>query len=138
MDQQTEPKRYKYKLVPAPTQERELRRVLGLCRHLYNTALGRRIIVWQRRRVSLSQHQQAAELKDIRATLPEYAAIHSHILHDVLARLDKTYQAFFRRVKAGKKAGFPHYQARTRWHAFTEEGRESPVIHGGDESPPAP
>jgi hypothetical protein len=25
----------------------------------------------------------------------------------VLARLDKTYQAFFRRVKAGEKAGFP-------------------------------
>ena len=52
-------------------------------------------------------------MKDIRAEFPEYAAIHSHVLQDVLARLDKTYQAFFRRVKAGEKAGFPRFQART-------------------------
>jgi hypothetical protein len=43
--------------------------------------------------------------------MPEYAAIHSHglqdALHAVLARLDKTYQAFFRRRTAGETAGFP-------------------------------
>jgi putative transposase len=53
---------------------------------------------------------------------PAYAAIHSHVLHDALARLDKTYQAFFRRVQRGeegKQAGFPRYQGRTRWHSFT-------------------
>jgi putative transposase len=37
----------------------------------------------------------------------------------VLARLDKTYQAFFRRVQVGEKAGFPRYQGRTRYHSFT-------------------
>ncbi len=93
--------------------------MLGLCRWLYNTALEQRITAWQRRASRVSRFQQEAELKDIRAALPEYAAIHSHVLQDVLARLDKTYQAFFRRVKAGEKAGFPRYQARTRWHSFT-------------------
>src|SRR4029077_16051971 len=78
-----------------------------------------RIVAYQRCHVSASRYQQEAELKDIRAAFPEYAAIHSHVLQDVLARLDKTYQAFFRRVKAGEKAGFPRYQARTRWHSFT-------------------
>ena len=110
MDEQTVRKTYKYKLKPTPEQERELGRVLGLCRWLYNTALEQRITAWQRARVSVSRYQQEAELKDIRAALPEYAAIHSHVLQDVLARLDKTYQAFFRRVQAGKKAGFPRYQ----------------------------
>jgi putative transposase len=94
-------------------------RALGLCRWLYNTALEQHITAWQRVRVSVSRFQQEAELKDIRATFPEYAAIHSHVLQDVLARLDKTYQAFFRRVKVGEKAGFPRYQARTRYHSFT-------------------
>ena len=37
----------------------------------------------------------------------------------MLARLDKTYQAFFRRLKAGEKAGFPRYQGRDRYHSFT-------------------
>ena len=62
---------------------------------------------------------QEAELKAIRAEFPEYAAIHSHVLQDVLARLDKTYQAFFRRIQAGEKAGFPRFQGRSRWHSFT-------------------
>ena len=73
----------------------------------YNTALEQPIIAYRRTGVSLSRYQQEAELKDVRAAFPEYAAIHSHVLQDVLARLDKTYQAFFRRVKAGEKAGFP-------------------------------
>ena len=119
MNEQTVRKTYKYKLKPTPNQERELRRVLGLCCHLYNTALEQRIVAWQRARVSISRFHQEAELKDIREALPEYADIHSHVLQDVLARLDKTYQAFFRRVKSGEKAGFPRFQARTRWHSFT-------------------
>jgi putative transposase len=119
MEQQTVRKTYKYKLKPTPQQEQDLGRVLGLCRWLYNTALEQRIVAWQRVRVLVSRFQQEAELKDIRAAMPEYAAIHSHVLQDVLARLDRTYQAFFRRVKAGEKAGFPRYQGRDRWHSLT-------------------
>ncbi len=37
----------------------------------------------------------------------------------MLARLDKTYQAFFRRVQAGEKPGFPRFQRRNRYHSFT-------------------
>src|SRR5215472_1026090 len=94
---------YKYKLNPTPAQERELERVLLLCRQLYNVALDQRITAWQRCHSSVSRYQQEAELKDIRAEFPEYAAVHSHVLQDVLARLDRTYQAFFRRVQRGKR-----------------------------------
>ena len=111
-------KTYKYKLILTPTQERELVRVLGLCRRLYNTALEQRIVAYQRRHVSVSRYQQEAELKTIRAEMPEYAAIYSHVLQNVLARPDKTYQAFFRRMQRGENAGFPRYQGRDRWHSF--------------------
>jgi putative transposase len=112
-------KTFKCKLKPTPQQERELERVLARCRRLYNCALEQRIIAWQRRCVSISRYEQEAELKVIRADFPEYAAIHSHILQDVLARLDKTYQAFFRRVQRGEKAGFPRFKGRNRFHSFT-------------------
>jgi putative transposase len=107
MEQQTVRKTCKYKLMPTPTQERELGRVLGLCRSLSNTALEQRITAYRRAGVSLSRYQQEAELKEIRAEMPEYAAIHSHVVQEVLARLDKISQAFFRRLQAGEKAGFP-------------------------------
>ena len=90
---------YKEKLRPTPAQERALDAVLWRCRDLYNAALEQRITAWQRRHVSVSRYEQEAELKAIRAEFPEDAAIHSHLLQDVLARLDKTYQAFFRRVQ---------------------------------------
>jgi putative transposase len=57
MEQQTVRKTYKYKLTPTLAQERELGRVLGLCRWLYNTVLEQRILAWQRMRVSVSRFQ---------------------------------------------------------------------------------
>jgi putative transposase len=118
-EQTTCRKTYKEKLQPTPQQERALHDVLWRCRTLYNTALDQRITAWQRCHVSVSHFEQEAELKAIRAEFPEYAAIHSHILQDVLARLDKTYQAFFRRVQRGEKAGFPRFKGRERFHSFT-------------------
>jgi putative transposase len=112
-------KTYKEKLPPTPTQERALGEVLWRSRTLYNTALEQRITAWQRCHVSVTRYQQEAELKAIREAFPNYGAIHSHVLQDVLARLDKTYQAFFRRVQRGEKAGFPRFQGRDRWHSFT-------------------
>jgi putative transposase len=41
------------------------------------------------------------------------------VLQDVLARLDKTYQAFFQRVANGKKPGFPRFHGKDRYHSFT-------------------
>ncbi len=119
MEQPTVRKIFKEKLRPTPAQERALDEILWRCRDLYNTALEQRITAWQRRHVSVSRYEQEAELKTIRAEFPEYAGIHSHILQDTLARLDKTYQAFFRRVKAGEKAGFPRFKGRNRFRSFT-------------------
>src|SRR5262249_28086218 len=124
-------KTYKYKLKPTPEQEWELARVLWGCRALDNTALEQRITWWRRGR-SGSRPQQEAELKDLRAGFPEDAAIHSHVLQDVLARLDKTSQAFFRRVSAGEKPGFPRYQGKDRYYSFTskEYGNGAKLANG--------
>lgn len=112
-------KTFKEKLRPTPTQERALDAVLWRCRDLYNAALEQRIFLYRQRGVSHSRYSQEAELKDLRAGRPEYAAIHSHVLQDVLARLDKTYQAFFQRMRRGEKAGFPRFKGRNRYHSFT-------------------
>jgi putative transposase len=119
MNEMSVRKTFKEKLRPTPAQERQLEAVLWRCRTLYNTALAQRIFLWQQRGVSVSRYQQEAELKDLRAELPEYGALYSHILQDVLARLDKTYQAFFRRVANGEKPGFPRFHGRNRYHSFT-------------------
>src|SRR5215813_7881885 len=112
-------KAYKYKLKPTPEQERELKEVLWRCRTRYNTALEQRITAYRRCGVTLTCYQQHAELPDVKAAFPEYAGIHAQVLQDVLTRLDKTYQAFLRRLKAGQTPGFPRFHGRTRYHSFT-------------------
>ena len=120
------------KLRPTPAPARELERILWRCRTLYDTALEPRIYLWKRRGVSLTRYQQEAERKALRADLPEYAARHSQVLQDVLARLDKTSQAFFRRVANGEKPGFPRFHGRDRYHSFTykEEGNGAQLDNG--------
>src|SRR5260221_4593075 len=132
MEQQSLRKTFKYKLDPTPQQERQLEHVLLLCCQLYNVALEHRKTAYERCRVSVSRYMQEAELKEIRAEMPEYAAIHSHVLQDVLARLDKTFQAFFRRVKAGEKAGYPRFRSRSRYNSFAykEFGNGAMLDHG--------
>jgi putative transposase len=112
-------KSYKYKLQPTAEQERLLDKTLWHCRDLYNAGLEQRIWTYRKCGVTVTHAQQEAELPSIRAAFPEYAAIHSQVLQDVLTRLDKAYQAFFRRVKAGQTPGFPRFQGRNRYHSFT-------------------
>ena len=119
MDEQAVRKTYKYKLKPTQEQEQELERVLWLCRTLYNTALEQRITASRRCGITLTGYEQQAELPDLRATFPDYTAIHSQVLQDVLARLEKAYKSFFRRVKAGQTPGFPRFQGHNRYNSFT-------------------
>jgi putative transposase len=112
-------KTFKYKLAPTPVQERALARTVGLCNWLYNSALEQRIIAWKYHQKSVTRFQQEAELKDLRTAIPEFVGVHSHVLQDVLARLDKTYQAFFARRKSGGKGGFPRFQGSRRYRSFT-------------------
>jgi len=120
MDTTTVRKTLKFKLKLTPDQERELARVVRGCRTLYNCALEQRSTWWRRGQGrTATRFQQEAELKDLRAAFPEYSAIHSHILQDVLARLDRAYQDFFRRLASGEQPGFPRYQGAHRYHSFT-------------------
>src|SRR5258707_1185272 len=112
-------KTFKYKLKPTPDQERQLERVLMLCCSLCNAALEQRKTAYERCGVSLSRYSQEAELKEMRAEMPEYADIHSHVLQDVLARLDKAFQAFFRRLKDGETPGYPRFRSRSRYNSLT-------------------
>jgi putative transposase len=112
-------KTFKEQLRPTPAQEQALDEVLWRCRALYNAGLEQRKTAWARGHVSVSRYEQEAELKAIRAEFPEYATIHSHILQDVLARLEKTYDDFFRRIRERGKPGFPRFKGRHRYRSFT-------------------
>ncbi len=69
--------------------------------------------------MSIKAKDQAKEIPAIREARPEYAEIHSHLLQDVVTRVDRAFQGFFRRVKAGEKPGYPRFKGRNRYRSFT-------------------
>jgi hypothetical protein len=110
----------KEKLKPTPHQEHQRETVLCRCRTLDNTALTQRITAWERGQVSVARSEQEAEQKAIRAGFLDSAAIHSHVLQAVLARLDTTSHVSFRHLANGEQPGYPRVQGRTRWHSCTD------------------
>src|SRR5215831_5708492 len=119
MDAQTVRKTYKYKLRPTAKQERAMEVVLRRCRELYNAGLQERRDAWQKCGVSITVASQSAELPAIKHVRPEYQDIHSQVLQDVLTHLDRAFAAFFRRVQAGEKPGYPRFHGANRYHSFT-------------------
>jgi len=110
---------FRYRLYPTRAQDSALRETLWRLRELYNAALEERTGAYRKQGVSLSGYTQMAELREVRALLPEYAAIHVHLLQDAITRLDRAYRSFFRRAKAKQTAGFPRFQGRGRYTSLT-------------------
>jgi putative transposase len=119
MEQRHIYKTYKYRLAPTPAQDTVLAEVLWRCRELYNAGLEERKIAWEKCGVSVTFAMQSAQLPDIKDARTEYRDINAQVLQDVLHRLDKTYQAFFRRVKNGERPGYPRFHGRDRYNSFT-------------------
>jgi putative transposase len=109
---------YKYRLYPTTKQREKLQGTLDRLRELYNAALQERRDAYRMCKVSISYTQQAAQLPAIKELREEYTEIHSQVLQDTLRRVDKAYQAFFRRVKVGQTPGFPRYKGQDHFDSF--------------------
>ena len=106
-------KTYKFRLYPNVEQEGILQEYLNTCRFIYNIGLEDRINCYQRTGKSLSYYDQTQWLKELDNN------IYQQVAQDVLNRLNKAYQNFFRRIKLGEKAGFPRFQGYNRYDSFT-------------------
>lgn len=111
-------KTYKYRLYPSKAQSRLLNQTAETCRRWYNTCLAERKTAWETEKRSASKFEQLAKVKDYRKENPYAAQVHSHILQVVVADLDKAFQAFFRRVRAGETPGYPRFKGRNRFDSF--------------------
>lgn len=116
---------YRYRLYPNKSQKEILTKTIGTCRDVYNSFLAQKRRYYQEAKKSISYTQQANELRETKKEISVLRQVHSQVLQDVLRRVDKSYQNFFRRVKEKKsgklkdKPGFPRYKEKNRYHSFT-------------------
>lgn len=110
---------YRYRLYPHEGAETAMGMALEASRQLYNTALEHRILNYRDRKHGVSYYDQANELPTLDD--PVFSLLHSQVRQDVLRRLEKSFDAFFRRLKSGNgdKPGFPRFKGKNRYHSFT-------------------
>jgi putative transposase len=108
-----------YKLRPTPAQAAYLSETVEMCRHLYNHALAERKTAWEERGESIGFARQCASLPALKRESPYLSRVHSQVLQDVLHRVDRAFQAFFRRVKAKETPGYPRFRGKGWYDSFT-------------------
>ncbi len=100
---------YKFRLYPTERQAKILKDTIDTCRHLYNDSLGERSADWD---INYWNQKQLLTLR--KQDNKFYKQVHSQVLQDVLLRLDKAYQAFFKRIMR-----YPKFRRRDRYNSFS-------------------
>jgi putative transposase len=113
-------KSFHYRLYPTKEQQRLLARQLEECRWLWNTLLAERKQAWEERQETVDYYEQKGELPSLKAgERPTLSEVHSQVLQDVVLRLKKAFDAFFRRLRAGETPGYPRFRGLGRYDSLT-------------------
>jgi putative transposase len=107
-----------FRLYPSKSQRRRLEAVRETCRHFYNALLRQRKDAYELHGISITKTEQLRLVKVEKETSPYALDVHSHILQNVVADLDKAFQAFFRRARAGESPGYPRFKGKNRFAGF--------------------
>lgn len=107
---------YRFRINPNKMQSALLAEMLADFCELYNAALEHRVVA-HRKGVNIHVNAQMASLPAIRRDLPHIKRWSCTAEQQVMRKLDKTFKAFFARVKCGLHAGFPRFKATDRYHA---------------------
>jgi putative transposase len=111
-------KAFTYRLYPNHAQIESLETHLRLTRELYNAALEERREAYRKVGKSVSVYEQMRSLPEVKEGRPEFKRIHAHVLQGVVQKLDRAFQAFFRRVRTGETPGYPRFKGRDGWNSF--------------------
>ena len=117
---------YRFRVYPATGQASRLTQCLRDHQRLYNAALEERREAWRMRRVTIRYGQQSAQLKEIRRADPDQGRWSFSSQQATLRRLDKAFQAFYRRCKTGQNPGYPRFKAVDRWDSVEWPSDASP------------
>jgi putative transposase len=109
---------HKVRLYPTCVQERGLIEILRVTRELYNAMLQQRRDSWITRRISYPARKQYAEIAELRAAEPRFAAVYRECQDAAFHRLDLAFAGFFRRIKRGEEPGYPRFKSARRWNSI--------------------
>lgn len=109
----------RYRVYPTKAQKSTMNNTLELCRWTYNETLALRKNAWESDQKNIGYYDSKKMIPEWKKEKPELKTVHSQVLQEVVKRVDLAFQAFFRRVKTGEKAGYPRFRGYGRYDSFT-------------------
>jgi len=101
------PKTFKYRLYPNQEQKEKLEKTLETCRILHNDFLVERRDKYEKEKGKITCFEQINSLQSKKETDPFLKEVHSQVLQDIARRVNKSFQNFFRRLKAQEGKSYP-------------------------------
>lgn len=106
---------YVFRLRPTARQHIALAACLDAHRELYNAALQERRDAWAHNKTQINYGAQSGQLPEIRRVRADQGVWSFSSQQATLRRLNKAFDGFFRRVKAGQTPGYPRFKGKARF-----------------------
>ena len=105
---------YKFRIYPNIAQVQQIRRTFGCCRFVWNHYLAQRIEAYRETGKSPTRFIQDKDLTSLKKQEETIwlQEVDATALQSSLQDLDAAYQNFFRRIKKGKKPGYPKFKSK--------------------------
>lgn len=103
---------YKFRLYPTKVQQEQISRNFGCCRYVFNHFLAQRQGQYRKTGKAPTRFQQDKSLTALKQELPWLREVDSTSLQAAIQDLDAAFQHFFRRVRQGKKPGYPRFKSK--------------------------
>ena len=121
---------YKYRIYPTEQQINLINQIFGCCRFVYNHYLDKRQTAYKDHGTSMGYNDCATDLTLLKKS-EEHVWLKdadSTALQSSLKALDSAFDGFFRRVKSGKKPGYPKFKSkRSHKQSYTTKNNGSTV-----------
>jgi len=105
-------KAYKFRIYPNTNQIQQIQRTYGCCRFSFNHFLAKKIELYAEGGETLNFVSLCRELTKLKQEYDWLQEVDSTALQSAMKDLDTAYQNFFRRVKQGRKPGFPKFKSK--------------------------
>lgn len=129
---------YKFRLYPSAAQEQQIQRTFGCCRFLWNYYLAKRKEVYEESGGTMNYVACSKDLTSLKMELTWLREVDATALQSSLRNLDRAFGNFFRRVKQGKKSGYPRFKSKkNRRRSYTSKcvGTNIKVLDGAVQLP---
>lgn len=103
---------YKFRIYPNEAQTNLINRTFGCTRYVYNRYLAKRKETYEQEGNTLNCYACCKDLTKLKQSVEWLREVDSTALQASVKDLDIAYQNFFRRVKQGQKAGYPHFKSK--------------------------